>query len=254
VPLFANLNDAGLRQLARDFHRREFAKGDVIFRQDDPSRELYVVVEGKVRIFKMTPAGHETSINLFSGGDIVGEFACLDGKPRSATAIAIARCVVWEMDGETFVGHLRALPELGLQMARLLATKLRWTAAFAETVAQFDAAGRLLHILLLYNEQFGEELEAGKRYLLDLSLDQADLASLVGIRRERVNRLLREWHAQGLLEYQTGKIILEYPRPRLRRHAVHPARLSFGIDAQKASVGLLERMDMTDSLVMRQLV
>lgn len=218
VPLFAKLKEAGLKRLARDFRRREFAKGDVIFRQNDPSQALYLVIEGKVRIFKVTPAGHETSINIFSSGDILGEVACVDTKPRSATAIAIARCVVWEMDGETFVGHMQAQPELSLQMARLLAAKLRWTAAYAETVAQFDATGRLLHILLLYNEQFGEELEAGKRYQLDLSLGQTDLASLVGIRRERVNRLLREWHLQGLLEYQAGKIIiLDLPKVEQER-------------------------------------
>jgi CRP-like cAMP-binding protein len=103
-------------------------------------------------------------------------------------------------------------------MSRLLASKLRWTAAYAETIAQYDAAGRLLHILLLYNEQFGEELEPGKRYMLDLSLSQTDLASLVGARREWVNRLLREWQKQGLLEYQAGKImILDLPKVQRER-------------------------------------
>ncbi len=218
IPLFAKLNEVGLERLARAFRRRELAKGDVIFRQGDESRDFYLVLTGKVRIFKVSPGGHETSINIFSSGDIIGEFACLDGEPRSATAIAMARCIVWEIAGETFINHLRSQPELGLQMSRLLAGKLRWTAAYAETIAQYDAAGRLLHILLLYNEQFGEELEPGKRYVLDLSLSQTDLASLVGARREWVNRLLREWQKQGLLEYQAGKImILDLPKVQRER-------------------------------------
>jgi CRP-like cAMP-binding protein len=85
---------------------------------------------------------------------------------------------------------------------------LRWTAAYAEAIAQFDAAGRLLHILLLYNKQFGREVEAGKRYVLDLSMNQADLASLVGARREWINRILQDWRRRGLLEHEDGKITL----------------------------------------------
>ncbi|MBI3243061.1 MAG: Crp/Fnr family transcriptional regulator [Chloroflexi bacterium] len=218
APLFAELGDAGLTALTSDFRRRELARGDVIFRQGDESRNLYVVFKGKIRIFKISPAGHETSLAIFSSGDIIGEFACLDGEPRSATAIALGRSVVWEMGGDTFLDHLRRQPDLALRMARLLAKKLRWTAAYAETIAQFDAAGRLLHLLLLYNAQFGEELEAGKRYLLDLSLNQTDLASLVGARREWVNRLLREWERRKLLHYRAGKLtILDMPRVQEER-------------------------------------
>lgn len=218
TPLFAELGDTGLATLASDFRRRELARGDVIFRQGDESRSLYVVFKGKIRIFKISSAGNETSLTIFSSGDIIGEFACLDGEPRSATAVALGRSVVWEMGGDIFIDHLRRQPDLALRMARLLARKLRWTAAYAETIAQFDAAGRLLHLLLLYNAQFGEELEAGKRYLLDLSLNQTDLASLVGARREWVNRLLRQWERRKLLHYRAGRLtILDLPRVQEER-------------------------------------
>jgi len=218
APIFAGLSEADLQALGKDFRHREFAKEEVLFRQGDESRDLYVVFKGKVRIFKISPAGHETSLNIFSAGGIIGEFALLDGEPRSATAVALGRCSVWQMAADTFLSHLRSKPELALQTARLLAKKLRWTAAYAEAVAQYDAAGRLLHILLLYNEQFGEELEPGKRYALDLSLNQTDLASLVGARREWVNRLLREWERRGLLQYEDGKLtIFDLPRMREER-------------------------------------
>ena len=69
------------------------------------------------------------------------------------------------------------------------------------------------HIILLYNEQMGEEEIPNKRYVLDLSLNQTDLASLIGARREWVNRLLRDWKKRGLIEYSGSKIIiLDLPR------------------------------------------
>jgi CRP-like cAMP-binding protein len=72
--------------------------------------------------------------------------------------------------------------------------------------------------LLLYNEKFGEEIEPGRLYELDLALNQTDLASLVGARREWVNRLLRDWRKRGLISYESGKIIiLDLPRVQQER-------------------------------------
>ena len=110
------------------------------------------------------------------------------------------------------------MPNLALARIRLLAAKARWTAEYAEAVAQYDAAGRLLHILLRYNEQIGEEVEPGRVYELDLGMNQTDLATLVGARREWVNRILQDWRKRGLIECKAGKIIiLDLPRVQAER-------------------------------------
>jgi CRP/FNR family transcriptional regulator, cyclic AMP receptor protein len=226
VPLFTLLAERELALLSRDFVPREFAKGQIIFCQGDPGITLFVVMEGKIRIFRTSAAGDETSINIFGTGDVFGEFAAIDQQPRSATAQAVPRSTLLEMTGERFLQHMRAMPDLALGMVKLLAGKLRWTAGFAETVAQYDAAGRLLHILLQYAEQYGEAQVPGKRYVLDLSLNQADLATLVGVRREHINRLLHDWSQRGLIEYNAGKIILlDLPRVRQERDSRIEARL-----------------------------
>lgn len=212
VPLFAGLREDDLATLVNDFRLSEYGRGETIFHQGDHGRELYIVVRGKVRIFKTSPSGNETSINIFASRDVIGEFSVLDDLPRSATAKAIGPCALLAVTQERFLRHMREMPDLAMAVARLLVSKVRWTAAYAETIAQFDAAGRLLHILLFYNEQFGREVEAGKRYVLDLSLNQADLASLVGARREWINRILQDWRRRGLLEFKGGKInILDLP-------------------------------------------
>lgn len=218
VSLFADLREEDLAGLVKDFRLKRYGKDEIIFRQRDRSHEFYVVLEGKVRIFRISPSGGETSIIIFTTHDIFGEFAALDNQPRSATAKAIVPTTLLQMGQEQFLEHMRTIPRLALAMSKMLAEKLRWTAAYAEAIAQYDAAGRLLHILLLYNEQFGTEIEAGRRYVLDLALNQTDLASLVGARREWVNRILRDWHKRGLVEYDAGKIIiLDLPRVQQER-------------------------------------
>jgi CRP/FNR family transcriptional regulator len=218
VPLFAELTEADLATLVDDFQLKRYDADEIIFHQGDTSHELYVILTGKVRIFKTSPSGNETSLQIFSAHDIIGEFAAIDARPRSATVKAIVPSELLVMTGAKFLQHMRAIPDLALAMTQLLVSKLRWTAAFAEAVVQYDCAGRLLHILLLYNEQFGEEQVAGKRYVLDLSMNQADLASLVGARREWVNRLLRDWRQRGLIEYDAGRLtILDLPRVEAER-------------------------------------
>jgi len=208
VPLFSSLASQQLAHLVNDFRLREFDKDDIIFRQGDESREIYILLKGKVRIFKISPSGNETSIDIFSVHDVIGELAAIDSSPRSATGKAIGKVSLLTMPHERFLYHLENVPGLALGLARLLSQKLRWTASFAESVAQFDAAGRLLHILLSYVERYGIEMEAGKQYSVDLSLNQTDLASMVGGRREWVNRLLSDWRKRGLLEYDRGVITI----------------------------------------------
>ena len=213
MPVFDSLSEKELLTIVNDLRPKEYQKDEVIFRQGDESREVYFVLKGKVRIFKISPGGDETSIAIFSTNDVIGELAALDQQPRSATAKAITAASLLTMAESRFLDALQTMPRFSLSIARMLAQKLRWTSAYAESIAQFDAAGRLLHIILLHNERYGEELEPGKRYQLNVGLNQSDLASMVGARREWVNRILSEWRRRGLLEFDGGVItILDLPR------------------------------------------
>ena len=213
IELFNDVKEQDLLAMVDDFRLREFKKDELIFHQGDESREVYIVLKGKVRIYKTSPSGNETSINLFSTHDIIGEYAALDNLPRSASAKAVVPVSLLSMTQERFLYHLRNMPGMAFGLCKALALKMRWTASYAESIAQFDAAGRLLHIILLNNERYGTEQEKGKRFVVDIGLNQTDLASMVGARREWVNRILSDWRRRGLLEMEGGTItILDLPR------------------------------------------
>lgn len=218
VPLCAHLSDQELIAFSQVLKLREYSKGQMVFQQGDPGSMLSIILNGKVRVFRLTPSGLETTLTILGTGDLIGEFAAIDQQPRSASARAMGKCAMLQMSAETFFGYVREQPNLALGLMHVLVSKLRWTAAYAETIARYDAAGRLLHILLLFNERFGEEQQPGHRYLLDLGLNQTDLASLVGVRREWVNRILQYWSKTRLIEYEGGRlIILDLPRVKQER-------------------------------------
>src|SRR5262249_47248643 len=87
VPLFANLDIDSLRELEQAVRQRSFRPGEIIFHRDDPGQMLYVIKQGKVRIYITSPDGQEVTLALFRPGDYFGEMAILDGRPRSASAM-----------------------------------------------------------------------------------------------------------------------------------------------------------------------
>ncbi|HXW00716.1 MAG TPA: Crp/Fnr family transcriptional regulator [Anaerolineae bacterium] len=213
IPLFNTLKAEDIAALANEFRVRDYRPGDTIFHQGDQSRELYLVMKGKVRVFLLSPAGDETTIVILARRHLLGEFAIMDGQPRSATAKAISACTLLEISQAKFWNHLEHTPGLALAMCKQLVSKARWTCMYAETIAQLDAAGRLLHLLLLYNDEFGQIEEAGRRSVLDLGLNQTARASLVGARRGWINSILQDWRKRGLIELEAGKItFLDLPR------------------------------------------
>ena len=155
---------------------------------------------------------------IFARRQILGEFAVIDSQPRSAAAKAINTCTLLETTQDRFVQRLEDMPGLALAMCKQLVSKARWTTMYAETIARLDATGRLLHFLLFYNDVFGQEEEPGKRYVLDLGLNQSDLATLVGTGRGWVNRILQDWRKRRLIEFNAGKItFLDLPRVKEER-------------------------------------
>lgn len=213
VPLFATLPEDALTQIARDFYLKVYDKNEVILRQGDPSHELYILLKGKVRVYKTSPGGDETIINILAPPEIIGEFAIVDGEPRSATARAIDQCLLLGIARDDFLHHLQNFPKLSVELCRLVIGKARWASRYAETLARYDTADRLLYLLLHFNELLGREIEPGRRYEMHLGLNQADLAALVGARRGWINHILRDWRDRGLVEYKAGAItILDLPR------------------------------------------
>lgn len=225
VAPFKSLSVESLEKFAGRFQIRTYRHRDLIIREGETTGELYVISTGKVRILTMNPSGDESCLRVLSSRDIFGELSACDGAPRSASVQALGPCTLLVMPQNAFLDFLRSMPDFSMAFIHFLLEKLRWTTLYSHTIAQYDTAGRLLHMLLHYKDMMGKEIVSGKVYEVDLSLNQADLASMVGAKREWVNRLLQQWRKQGILIYDRGKItLLDLPAvvaERDRRMAMH---------------------------------
>ena len=188
VQLFAGLDHEALRELATSMRRRAFRPGEIIFHRDDPGQVLYIIRQGKVKIFITSPDGQEVSLAVFSPGDYFGELALLDGQPRSASAVALEPVEVICLQRTDFINAVMRYPRIAIQVMHVLSRRLRQTDAMIEDLLFLDVHGRVAKKLLDLADLHGVRTPEGIR--IELRLTQGELAAMVGASRESVNKVM----------------------------------------------------------------
>lgn len=205
VPLFSTLSDQALAGLAQQLRRRTFRKGTMIFHKDQAGDALYIVESGRIRIFLPAAGGEELTVDVAGPGDVFGELALLDGRPRSASAETVDDTVSFTLSREEFQRYLAANSRLAAALVELLSNRLRHVTEYAESLAFLDVHARVARTLLEMADRYGVKRDGVE---IDFDLTQTDLATMVGATRERVNRALAAFRSQGLVELRGKKIVL----------------------------------------------
>lgn len=210
VPLFRELGDDLLAGLAAHLRRRAFRRGTMIFHKDQAGDALYIIESGMVRIFLPSEGGNELHIDTLGPGIVFGDMALLDGQARSASADAMEDTVTYTLSREEFQRYLSSSPALATALIALLSTRLRHVMQYTETLAFLDVHGRIARTLLELAGRYGLQTPDGVE--IDLDLTQTELARMVGATRERVNRALASFRAQGILDLRGKKIVIRDPK------------------------------------------
>lgn len=215
IPLFAGLSSGERAALSDALRKRRYARGEVIFHQDDPGASLYILAEGQVKIVLTSSEGKQKTLALLGPGDFFGELSLLDEEPRSADAVAVEECHLLILGREQFLPFLKAHPEAALKLLAALCHRLRRTDQLVQDAAFLDVPGRLAKAVLELAETQGKREATG--IVITPRLNQGDLATLVGATRESVNKWLGFYEQRGLLRYERGKITVLRPEELRRR-------------------------------------
>ncbi|MDR6292587.1 MULTISPECIES: Crp/Fnr family transcriptional regulator [Inquilinus] len=205
TPFFAAFPPAQRDALAAHLSERNCDDGGTIFLRGDDSTSLMIVVAGRVALRLTSPQGREILLAILEPGEIFGEMSLLDGRGRSADAVAFGDCRLLILERRDMVPVLRDSPEACIRLLELLSARLRRTSDQLEGVALLALPSRLARLLLALSETHGTRSGAGQM-LLPLSLSQRDLGQLIGASREKVNLQLGRWVADGLLTREDGAL------------------------------------------------
>jgi CRP-like cAMP-binding protein len=182
---------------------RFYAKDQIIFCENEPGDELYIIKKGSVKISKLI-SGKETILAVLKSGDIFGEMALLDNRPRSATAIAAEDCELAAINRQNFDKLVIEQPVMAERLITLLSERI-WTAyRQLANLAIADPIGRLLDMLLIQVEK--EKVPIRPKSTYNFGISGEDLLKMVGMDPAKNQQYLIELTKKKYIELDQGVI------------------------------------------------
>ncbi len=204
--LLRHLSDAELDEVVRYARAQSHAKGEMIFRKWTPGTGMMAVASGRVKICSVSADGKEFVLNHVDAGEIFGEIALLDGEDRTADAIAMEDTEVVVLERRDFLPFLERHPQTCIKLLGILCGRLRHTNELIEDTVFLNVAGRLAKRLIRFARMYGKQLPDG--ILIPLKLSQREIAALIGVTRESINKQLRAWQAERCIRVDRGIITI----------------------------------------------
>jgi len=196
--LFSSLSLAELEELAGLTTEHRYQAGDYIFWEGDSGEYLYTVVEGRVKISKLSLQGKEVIIAFFNPGEMFGEVALFEGRvyPASAQATTIAR--VLAIRRHDFLRLVSKHPQMAMVIIGVLSGRLREAQWRLKDLALERADQRLARVLMMLSAKLGETLPFTRQ----------EIADMAGTTTETAIRFLSRLKDGGIISSDRGKIVI----------------------------------------------
>ncbi len=207
--LFDQLEPPDLDRLMAFARTERYGVNEVIFHKGDPGHSMMAIVAGRIKISSSSPKGKEAVLAVLGEGEILGEMALLDGKPRSADATALEPTELLVLHRREFLPFLERNPNICIRLLVILSDRLRRTSELVEDRAFMSLPSRLAKTLLDLAHSDGREGPEGVR--IDFRMSQRNLGALLGASRESVNKQLGAWQNEGLIRMGRGFLVLRRP-------------------------------------------
>ena len=207
IPLFAVLDADEREALASCLMPRRILKGQPVFLQGDPGDEMYLLLEGRVRIACESLTGREITLALLTDGGFFGEMALLDGEARSATALAETPGQLLVLRRADFQGFLQRTPRASIALLAFLSRRLRSANDKIQDLALLTVRQRLAATLVELALRDGESRPDGGVSLAP-GVSHKTLSGLLGTSRETVSRMCSELKDEGLIEQHGRRLVV----------------------------------------------
>ena len=201
IPYFAGLDGADFRELTRSVRERSYRKDESVLHEDEPCRGLYVVLAGRVKVFKLSAVGREQVLRVLGPGRTFNDVPVFDGgrNPASISALEDSRIALIPKD--RILALVDHHPRVAQAVIRVLASRLRAMTVLIEDLALRGVVARVAKLLL--------DCAAGRETVIEdraggcARLTQQQIAAMTGSVREVVQRALKTLEREGVIE--TGR-------------------------------------------------
>jgi CRP/FNR family transcriptional regulator len=209
TPLFTLLEPDDVTAIVALMERRSVTRRTFLFHKGEPGDRLYGVVVGCLKVCSDSQDGRQVTFSVLGVGDIVGELAVTGSRPRSASVVAMTDCELASLERHRLESILARRPAVLGALTEACAVALCRLTARAEDTAFLSLDARLAKTLQDLMLRIGQPSGAG----VHVPFRQQDLADMLCVSRESVNKRLREWEERGWLGLRRGTIVVYAPGP-----------------------------------------
>jgi CRP/FNR family transcriptional regulator, cyclic AMP receptor protein len=204
--LFSALDEPETISLSRRTTTRRFAAGELLFSEGEACEGLYVVVSGRVRIFKTAANGREQILAIEGPGTSIAELPVFDGGAYPASAAAVQEAQLLFISRDEFRSFCLEHPEVALKVLQIVGSRLRRLVGIIEELSFTTLRHRLITWLLREAKTNGRPGEQGLTF--DLGISHQELAAHIGTVRELVSRYMARLQAQGFIRVNGREITI----------------------------------------------
>lgn len=224
IALFEGLGDRALEAVAAKTVIKRYSKDRILFREGEPARGLFVVVEGGVKIYRARSDGREQVLHVERPVRSLAEIPLLDGSPYPASARAAEDSRILFLPRDSFEWLYHSNPEIADATVRELARRIRKLVRLVDKLSLQDVPARVATALLEQATAAGEMRTGGSFVLTET---QEELAEELGTTRESVSRALSSLRKKGIVS-QDGQVVTLLDIEELRELAGIPLALLTG--------------------------
>ncbi|MDR3667250.1 MAG: Crp/Fnr family transcriptional regulator [Ignavibacteriaceae bacterium] len=211
VPIFSELNDTTIDKISKIGNRKSFKKDSVVLFEHETGSALFVIVEGKVKISRVSDDGREVILTILNESDFFGEMAILDGLSRSANVTAMEDSELFIIQRNDFIALLQSHPEISISLLKELTQRMRAADLKIKSLSLKDAEGKVATVILQLADEIGK-IKNGAVEIEKLPL-QHDLANMAGTSRETISRTLHSLVKKELIDLKGSRLkILDYEK------------------------------------------
>ncbi|MBE7438290.1 MAG: cyclic nucleotide-binding domain-containing protein [Spirochaetales bacterium] len=211
---------------------RTFKEDEMVFAENEPGRELYIIQSGRVKITKMVN-GQEVMLAVLQPGDIFGEMALLDNKPRSASAIIAEDATMLAINKTNFEGMVKAQPQLATRLITILSERIWMAYRQLSNLMITDPLGRLFDTLLTLAEK--NHVKIGPKASHNFDIGGKDLLKMVGFDEKKDERYLMDLLKNRWMRLDEGKLICLDLQELEKQVAFHKKKVSMDRKREKAA-------------------
>jgi CRP-like cAMP-binding protein len=215
-----DFEEVGLRVV-----ERWFGPKDIIFTPGDPDDQLYFLLSGTVRLYKIYGDYKEATTALLKDGGVFGKLTLVEGRWQDVFAEAVTESRVAGIQKTSLERVVKSDPGFALRLFSSLSERLRQSDEVIESLLHREVSTRLATLLMNLSDRFGEE----EGTLIGVRLTHQDLANMIASTREAVSKVMSEFQRAGVIETRSRRIVV-LDRGALSKQAAGPSGLT--VDGQ----------------------